>query len=120
MFKYQLNHARLRWLAVLLTSNNNKKQFNLNVTNVGVNNDSNVTVRLRRRITESTPVPDMTVGTGGSAGRRRLSTELDRNKYIVVEIFIHLFVITYFILSNITIISLLSLHYIIEHGNESR
>ncbi len=26
-------------------------------------------------------------------GRRRLSTELDRNKYIVVEIFIYLFVI---------------------------
>ena len=58
---------------------------------VGVNNDSNVTVRRRRRITEKTPVPDMTVGTGGSAGRRRLSTELDRNKYIVVEIFIHIF-----------------------------
>jgi len=49
---------------------------------VGVNNvsydDSNVNVRLRRRITESTPVHDITVGiTGGSASRRRLSTELD-------------------------------------------
>ncbi len=59
--------------------------------NVEVNNDSNVTVRRRRRITESTPIPDMTVGiTGGSAGRHRLSTELDRIKYIVVEIFIRI------------------------------
>ncbi len=66
------------------------------MSSVGVNNDSNnVTVRRRRQIIEKTPVPDMTVGiTGGSAGRRRLSTELDRNKYIVVEIFIHIYVVT--------------------------
>ncbi len=50
---------------------------NMHDMHVGVNNDSNVTVRRRRRIIKKTPVPDMTVRTGGSAGRRRLSTELD-------------------------------------------
>jgi hypothetical protein len=73
-------------------------------------------------ITERTPVLDMTVGiTEGSAGRRRLSTELDRNKCIVVEIFIHIFcslLINLLLLccnlNNISNISLLSLHYITE------